>query len=215
MQSTDFAEHWPLFARRTMAASAKRGGGHGRRHRREELERLALLRELGGGRLGAGPLFGPPHRRGRGRRRRGDVRMAILLLLAEEARNGYQLMQVIEERSEGEWRPSPGSVYPVLSQLEDEGLVRATEREGAKLFELTDAGRETAAQADDANPPWSLAEDDDAGDFRELRRLIGQVAAAAMQVDRAGDQDQRAKALETLKDARRTLYRILAEEENA
>jgi DNA-binding PadR family transcriptional regulator len=214
MEGTDFAQHWPLFARRAMAASGKRGGGHGRRHRHEELERLALLRELGG-RPGGRPWFGPPHRRGRGRRRRGDVRTAILLLLAEEPRNGYQLMQVIEERSEGEWRPSPGSIYPVLSQLEDEGLVRATERDGAKLFELTDAGRESAAQADDANPPWSLAQDDDADDFRELRRLIGQVAAAAVQVARAGDQHQRAKALETLKDARRTLYRILAEEEDA
>ena len=79
---------------------------------------------------------------GRGRRRRGDVRAALLLLLAEEPRNGYQLMQAIEERSGGRWRPSPGSVYPTLAQLEDEGLIRATERDGTKLFEITDAGRE-------------------------------------------------------------------------
>jgi DNA-binding PadR family transcriptional regulator len=215
MESTDFAAHWPLFARHAMAAPAKRGAGHGRRHRHQELERIALLRELSGGRFGGGPLFGGPHRRGRGRRRRGDVRMAILLLLAEEPRNGYQLMQVIEERSEGEWRPSPGSVYPVLSQLEDEGLVRATDRDGVKLFELTDAGRERATQAEDATPPWALEDDESAGDFRELRRLIAQVAAAAIQVDRAGDERQRGRALETLKDARRTLYRILAEEDDA
>jgi DNA-binding PadR family transcriptional regulator len=103
----------------------------------------------------------------------------------------------------------------VLAQLEDEGLVRATEREGTKLFELTDAGREWAAQAEEAAPPWALPEDDDAGDSREMRRLIGQVAVAAMQVDRAGDERQRGQALETLKGARRTLYRILAEEDDA
>src|SRR5256885_1181186 len=88
----------------------------------------------------------PRQRTGRGgRRRRGDVRVAILRLLSEEPRNGYQVMQEIEERSAGRWRPSPGSVYPALSQLEDEGLIRATEREGVKVFELTDAGQEQVA----------------------------------------------------------------------
>src|SRR5688500_2490305 len=82
---------------------------------------------------------GPP---GRGpRRRRGDVRAALLALLAEEPRNGYQLMQEIENRSEGVWRPSPGSVYPALQQLEDEGLIRSEESDGRKVFRLTEAGR--------------------------------------------------------------------------
>ena len=76
-----------------------------------------------------------------------------LMLLAEEPRNGYQLMQTIEERSGGRWRPSPGSVYPTLAQLEDEGLIRAIERDGTKLFELTDAGREQAEQSPTGPPP--------------------------------------------------------------
>src|SRR5215218_4893726 len=84
------------------------------------------------------PGFGPP----RGpRARRGDVRAALLVLLGEEPRNGYQLMQEIEQRSDGVWRPSPGSVYPALQQLEDEGLVRVAPGEGRKAFELTDEGR--------------------------------------------------------------------------
>src|SRR5664279_524303 len=93
-----------------------------------------------------GPFGGFGHRggpRGRGRKaRRGDIRTAALLLLAEEPRNGYQIMQEVQERSGGVWRPSPGSVYPALAQLEDEGLIRSTEAEGARHFEITDTGRE-------------------------------------------------------------------------
>jgi DNA-binding PadR family transcriptional regulator len=137
--------------------------------------------------------------------------MALMLLLAEEPRNGYQLMQVIEERSDGRWRPSPGSVYPVLSQLEDEGLVRAAEREGAKVFELTDAGRNQVEEAKDATPPWEIEEDDGLAGRRDMRRLVGEVAQAAMMVVHAGDEQQLAQAAETLKNARRTLYRILAD----
>ena len=88
---------------------------------------------------GFGP--GPRGPRGRGRKaRRGDIRTAALLLLAEEPRNGYQIMQEVEERSGGVWSPSPGSVYPALAQLEDEGLIRSEEIDGRKLFALTDAG---------------------------------------------------------------------------
>src|SRR5213080_1684473 len=83
---------------------------------------------------------GGPYWRGR-KARRGDIRTAALLLLAEEPRNGYQIMQEVEERSGGVWRPSPGSVYPALSQLEDEGLIRSEESDGRKVFALTDAGR--------------------------------------------------------------------------
>src|SRR5579859_2457082 len=131
------------------------GRGRHRRHRiptPEELDDLIALRRMRGGPFGGGPLGGGsfgggpfghgPRGRGRGRARRGDVRLALLTLLAEEPRNGYQLMQTIEERSDGRWRPSPGSVYPTLAQLEDEGLVRSTEADGARHFEITDAGRE-------------------------------------------------------------------------
>src|SRR5215204_4698819 len=95
----------------------------------------------GGGQFGF-PGFGPP----RGpRARRGDVRAALLVLLAEEPRNGYGLIQEIERRSDGVWRPSPGSVYPALQLLEDEGLVRPA-ADGRKLFELTDEGRAHVAE---------------------------------------------------------------------
>src|SRR5665811_818265 len=88
-----------------------------------------------------GPGGGGP--RGRGRKaRRGDIRTAALLLLAEEPRNGYQIMQEVEQRSDGVWRPSPGSVYPALAQLEDEGLIHSEEVDGRKRFAITDAGRE-------------------------------------------------------------------------
>jgi DNA-binding PadR family transcriptional regulator len=160
-------------------------------------------------------MFGPPFGGGRGRARRGDVRLALLLLLAEEPRNGYQLMQEIEERSGGRWRPSPGSVYPTLAQLEDEGLIRATEREGSKLFELTDAGRAHLEERTDAPAPWELGDDPDVHAATELRGLIVQVAKAASQVMQVGDDSQKARAVETLAETRRALYRILAEEPDA
>jgi DNA-binding PadR family transcriptional regulator len=203
---------WPGDFVWRFAAARGKGRGRGRNRRFEDLEQFAAGRHMRGG-----PPFGPPMRggrRGRGRRRRGDVRMALLMLLAEEPRNGYQLMQVIEERSDGSWRPSPGSVYPVLSQLEDEGLVRATELDGAKVFELTDAGRERVAETKDTTPPWEIDEDDDLAGRRDMRRLVGEVAAAAMQVNHLGTPEQAERAIETLKGARRTLYRILADDED-
>jgi DNA-binding PadR family transcriptional regulator len=165
-----------------------------------------------GGPLGGGP-FGGGHR-GRGRARRGEVRLGLLLLLGEQPRNGYQLMQTIEERSDGRWRPSPGSVYPTLAQLEDERLIRSTELDGAKVFELTDAGRAHLAERGDAPAPWADDEtDEDAG--ANLRTLIGGLATAAIQVRQAGDDAQIAKAAGVLAEARRELYRILAEDPEA
>ena len=181
------------------------------KHRRthdEEFGPFAAMRHFRGGPWG-GP--GGPFGGGRGRARRGDVRAALLLLLAEEPRNGYQLMQAIEERSDGRWRPSPGSVYPALAQLEDEGFVRATERDGARVFEITDSGREHLAERHDEAAPWDEQGPDD--EFHgAIRRLIGQVAQAAMQVAQAGDRRQLKAALELLSETRRNLYRILAED---
>jgi DNA-binding PadR family transcriptional regulator len=206
MENAFFAGDWPAGPTwRFAAAAGGKGRGRGRGRRRHYEDRMWGSPPFGG------PFFGPP--RGRGRRRRGDVRLALLLLLAEEPRNGYQLMQVIEERSDGHWRPSPGSVYPVLSQLEDEGLVRAAEREGAKVFELTEAGHQQVAEAKDAAPPWEIEDDDGLAGRREMRRLVGEVAAAAMQVNHLGSEQQAGKAVETLKHARRELYTILAEDE--
>jgi DNA-binding PadR family transcriptional regulator len=156
---------------------------------------------------------GPPFGGGRGRRRRGDVRVALLMALAEEPRNGYQLMQTIEERSGGRWRPSPGAVYPALSQLEDQGFVRAVERDGTKLFEITDAGREHLQQRHEGPAPWDG--DEDPATITDLKDQLKQTTIAAAQVMRAGDEAQIAKAAETMREARRALYRILAEEPDA
>jgi len=191
------------------------GKGHGRGPLdREDLERMAILRHLSGGRGGRGGRGGPfGGGRGRGRRRRGDVRAALLMLLAEEPMNGYQLMQTIEERSGGRWRPSPGSVYPSLAQLEDEGLIRSIERDGAKLFEITDAGREHLATRHEQRAPWDQADDPAGESPHELRALIPDIAAAIWQVSQVGDEAQMRRASELLAETRRSLYRILAEDD--
>jgi DNA-binding PadR family transcriptional regulator len=151
---------------------------------------------------------------GRGpRARRGDVRAALLALLAEEPRNGYQLMQEIERRSEGVWRPSPGSVYPALQQLEDEGLVRAEETDGRKLFHLTDAGREAATAAGAEGAPWDAVSESVDSDVWELFGVARQVGMAIFQIAQAGTAEQVAAAREILTNARRSLYGILAEDD--
>jgi DNA-binding PadR family transcriptional regulator len=164
------------------------------------------------GMRGFGPFgFGPQGRGGR-RARRGDVRAATLLLLEEEPRNGYQLMQEIEERSGGAWRPSPGSIYPALSQLEDEGLVRGNESAGRRAFELTDEGRAYVAEHREAlGSPWDEAGGDIPEGLAELRKLMMQLGMATMQVAQAGDEAQTAEARKILEDARRALYGILAD----
>jgi DNA-binding PadR family transcriptional regulator len=160
----------------------------------------------------AGPPFGGP-RGQRGRKaRRGDIRTAALLLLAEEPRNGYQIMQEVDERSQGLWRPSPGSVYPTLQQLEDEGLVRSKESGGQRLFELTDAGRTALeGRAKDAPPPWEAMAGGISNQTLELGSLVRQIGMAVMQVMQAGTEAQVEEARKILTDSRRSLYRILAE----
>ncbi len=148
---------------------------------------------------------------GRGRRRRGEIRGALLMLLADEPRNGYQLMQAIEERSGGRWRPSPGSVYPTLAQLEDEGLIRAIERDANKLFELTDDGRAHVAAHHPEVPPWCASDDPSSNAYVEIRSLIAQTAQAAIQVAQVGNEQQVSQAQELLGQTRRSLYGILAE----
>src|SRR4051794_36134937 len=146
----------------------------------------------------------------RRRMRRGDVRAAILVLLDEEPRNGYGLMQEIEQRSEGAWRPSPGSVYPALSQLEDEGLVRAADEAGRKAYALTDEGRAHVAEhREELGEPWAQAADEAGSPRRELRSLLGQLAAAAMQVAALGSDAQVEEARRLMTETRRALYRLL------
>jgi DNA-binding PadR family transcriptional regulator len=167
-----------------------------------------------GGPMGFGGPGGPWGGRG-GRARRGDVRTALLTLLAEEPRNGYQLMQEIERRSEGVWRPSPGSVYPALQQLEDEGLVRSDETDGRKLFHLTDAGREAAEASAGEGAPWDAASESVDSDVWELFGVARQVGMAIFQIAQAGSSEQVAAAKEVLHNARRALYGILAEDETS
>jgi DNA-binding PadR family transcriptional regulator len=160
----------------------------------------------------AGPPFGGPRGHRGHKARRGDIRTAVLLLLAEKPRNGYQIMQEIEERSEGVWRPSPGSVYPTLQQLEDEGLVRSKESGGQRLLELTDAGHTALEErAPDAPPPWEAMAGGISNQTLELGSLVRQIGLAAMQVMQAGTEVQVEEARKILTDSRRSLYRILAE----
>jgi DNA-binding PadR family transcriptional regulator len=146
--------------------------------------------------------------------RRGDVRAAILLLVEEEPRNGYQVMQEIEARSEGAWRPSPGSVYPAFQLLADEGFVRGETRDGGNVFELTDAGRTYVEEhREQLGSPWKLAGEGVPEGVRELGKLLMQVGIAVKQVMHAGGETQAAEAAKVLAETRRSLYRILAEDE--
>jgi DNA-binding PadR family transcriptional regulator len=186
------------------------GGPRGCRNRHE---RSAMSRH----RHGPAGEWGGPRAWGGGRRRRmrrGDVRAALLVLLHEEPQTGYGLMEEIERRSDGAWRPSPGSVYPTLQQLEDEGLVRTEEGEGRTPFTLTDAGRAFVDEnREELGEPWSKPADGVSEARLELRTLVGQIGAATWQVAAAGGDRQVAQAKELLAETRRALYRILAEDE--
>jgi DNA-binding PadR family transcriptional regulator len=156
--------------------------------------------------------FGRGHAFGR-RAGRGDIRAAILALLAEEPMHGYQIIQELTERTGGVWRPSRGSVYPTLQQLEDEELVReAASESGKRVYELTDAGREQAAGVP---APWSEVGGESAEALATLHDLVHQVMAATRQVAHAGTPVQLESAQEVLRDTRRRLYRLLAEDDDA
>ena len=170
------------------------------------------------GRGGLGEPAGPgglagPVRAGRGGRRggrvpRGDVRQAVLRLLGEEPMHGYQLMQAISDRSGGRWSPSPGAIYPTLNQLEDEGLVTITADSGRKLVTLTEAGRQLVAEDQENRPDPFAGYTGAAG--TDLRRILHQLHAAARSVAMGGSEDQLVAAAAVLKEARRSLYLILA-----
>lgn len=168
---------------------------------------------------GFGPGFGPGGfggrggKRGgpRGRGRRGDVRAAILKLLAERPMHGYEMIQEIAERTSGLWKPSPGSVYPTLQLLVDEGLIAATESEGSKkLFELTDDGRAAADKVE--TPPWEQITDDQAPGHANLRSAVGQLMAAVAQSAYAATEEQQARILDIVNNARREIYAVLGED---
>jgi DNA-binding PadR family transcriptional regulator len=194
MEVTDYVIH-PVGIRRRdlhewMLRCARHGRGHGH--------------EPGFGR-GDAPFFA------RGRAGRGDIRAAILALLVEQPMHGYQIMRELSDRSGGAWRISPGSVYPTLSQLEDEELVRAEQQGGKRVFSLTEAGKAEAEGAPSA--PWQDVGTDVPPAFVELRDLMQQVRAATRQVVHAGSEKQVANAAELLRETRRKLYQLLAEDD--
>jgi len=147
------------------------------------------------------------------RAQRGDVRAAVLQLLGEEPMHGYQLMQRITERSEGAWRPSPGTVYPVLAQLEDEGMVEVTREQGRKLATLTDEGRAYVAEhAEELGDPFAALRAE-FGNRVDLREPVEELASAARQLARSGRARQQEAARTVLREARRSLYLILADDD--
>ncbi|MER7644152.1 PadR family transcriptional regulator [Streptomyces sp. NPDC126522] len=172
-----------------------------------------------GGGPGFGPGFGPGPWGGRGRggprggrARRGDVRASILALLKDRPMHGYEMIQEIAERSGGAWKPSPGSVYPTLQLLEDEGLIASESEGGKKLFALTEAGRTAAEEGPDA--PWEEASRGvDWEALSEIRQAGFGLMEAFGQVWKTGSKEQREKALTVINDARKKLYLILADED--
>lgn len=178
------------------------------------------------GRRGRGRHGGPPWLgadrggdwggawRGAGQRmRRGDIRTALLVALSDGPGHGYELITRLEEKSGGAWRPSPGSVYPTLQLFEDEGLVRAEERDGKRVFSLTDAGRAEAAQRIERHgaAPWESADEDEDA-TAALRKAMGQAFVAAKQVARGGDLAQINRATRAVRAASKELYQILSED---
>jgi DNA-binding PadR family transcriptional regulator len=152
--------------------------------------------------------FGGP---GGGRARRGDVRSAVLRLLAEQPMHGYQIIQELSSRSGGAWSPSAGSVYPTLQLLADEGLVTSEEAGGKKVFSLTEAGIAAVAETADQPAPWDEAAESGSG-ATGLREATARLMHAIVQVGKTGSADQIGRAVELLTDARKKLYSILAED---
>lgn len=200
----------------TERESVRRQRGHGRGRRHE-----GWGGPVGGPPPWVGQMFGPQwggpgggRGRGRARVRRGDVRSAILDVLAhaDEPINGYQVIQQIAERTQDAWKPSPGSVYPTMAQLGDEGLVEDAPV-GRKTVQLTEAGRTHVAEnADEIAAVWAAFDADEAAaEHADLRQVIKQTVGAIVQVATAGTPSQQAKAVEILADTRRKLYGLLAD----
>jgi DNA-binding PadR family transcriptional regulator len=146
--------------------------------------------------------------------RRGEVRSLILATLKERPMHGYELIQELESQSGGRWRPSAGSIYPTLQQLSDEGLVIGEDVDGRRVYTLTEEGRKAAAEAGAA--PWADSRDE-RGDTRgqDLMRQVMELAAAIVQVHKVGSPQARSEAVRIVTDARKQMYRLLSEDEDA
>jgi len=141
---------------------------------------------------------------------RGDVRVAILALLAEEPMHGYQIIHEIEARSHGAWKPSPGSVYPTLQLLADEGLIEAHESDGKKTYSLTEKGNVEVKASRPA--PWEGSEPRDSSHPTALPQAAAKLAEAVVPIMRSGTPEQVTEAVAVIDDARRKLYAILAQD---
>jgi DNA-binding PadR family transcriptional regulator len=157
------------------------------------------------GGMGGRGQWGGPGRRAQ----RGDIRTAVLDVLEEGPRHGYDVIRELEERSGGRWRPSPGSVYPTLQLLEDEELVTGEERDGKRVYSLTDAGRAALKERKDRgdwNPPW-----ENGGDMNPLWEAAFPLMSAVKQVATSGNEQQLQTTIEALTEARKKIYASLAE----
>ena len=192
----------PPQRRRRVAAAGGRnivGPRPGRRHERGD--------DFGGHHEGH---HNDSPRRG-GRSRRGDVRLAVLALLAERPMHGYEMMQELADRTKGIWRPSPGSLYPALQLLEDQGLVSSETEDGRRQFTLTEKGRGELTSQSKKSAPWeTMVRGANQDDFA-LRVALRQVSIAVSQVAEAGSQDQKVRAERLILELRRQIYLMLAE----
>ena len=196
-------------ARTRHGPSARRGDNQSDpRLLREELRRTHR-HGAGHRQFGFGDLFGS------GRRgpvvRRGEVRSQILSVLRDRPMHGYEVIQELEAQSDGRWRPSAGSIYPTLQQLADEGLVTGGDVDGRRVYTITDEGRTVAAESADRSP-WTETGNDDRPD---IRKLVMQLVPAAIQVDKVGSPHAKTEATRILSDARKQMYRLLSEDDDA
>jgi DNA-binding PadR family transcriptional regulator len=145
--------------------------------------------------------------------RRGDIRTSLLVALSDGPAHGYELIGRLEEKSEGVWRPSPGSVYPTLQLFEDEGLVRAEEQDGKRVYSLTDAGRAEAAERVEryGATPWEGGPDDGVPQ-RALWKSLAQLVGAMKQVVQTADATQMERATTAVRGATKELYQILSDD---
>jgi DNA-binding PadR family transcriptional regulator len=150
------------------------------------------------------------------RARRGEIRAGILALLKERPLNGYQVMQELEARSHGVWRPSPGSIYPTLQLLEDEGLISGQEVGDGKTFKLTTKGEHWLSRHPRmAAAPWTQLADSASGGFVQLLDLVKAITMTTRQIIQLGTDQQKEAAVELLRTTRKSLLKILAEDEEA
>ena len=144
--------------------------------------------------------------------RRGDIRTALFAFLLEQPGHGYEVMQYLETKTNGAWRPSAGSIYPALQQLEDEGMVRSEEQDGRRVYRLTPAGKkEGKARLATRGLPWERMADEPP-ELVDMRRSVAELTSAATEVVKLGGSDKISRGVEIIRDARKLLYGLLTED---